>query len=199
MMDNYELINQVDEFYNSAWNKLLLVGTVSFAIVGILVPYILQWYQKKSIKLSENELRQEIAKELEEIKVSLMADVISFFNEQSKKYEEKFIMQSHSSEAGLFHIQGRLELSNSEHKASLFSFLVAAKNYNLTQDYINLRAILETIDSEVLQGIKKSDIEELQEEGWDIIELLDLIKENASNGAFFAIVRSLKSKLKDMK
>ena len=50
-----ELINKVDSFYNSAWDKLIIIGTFSFAIIGILVPFIIQWYQKQTLKTSHDQ------------------------------------------------------------------------------------------------------------------------------------------------
>ena len=60
MTDTLEIINRIDQFYDSAWDKLIIIGTISFGIVGIVVPLIIQWYQKKSLKLSEENLKTEI-------------------------------------------------------------------------------------------------------------------------------------------
>jgi hypothetical protein len=55
-----ELINKVDSFYNSAWSKLTVTVTLLFIIVGIVIPLIIQWYQKKQLKLSEENLINDI-------------------------------------------------------------------------------------------------------------------------------------------
>lgn len=41
-----DLINKVDSCYYSAWDKLIIIGSVAFAVVGILVPFIIQCYGK---------------------------------------------------------------------------------------------------------------------------------------------------------
>jgi LPS O-antigen subunit length determinant protein (WzzB/FepE family) len=56
--NSIDLINKVDSFYNSAWDKLIIVGSIAFAIIGILVPYVIQWYQKKTLKISEELLKK---------------------------------------------------------------------------------------------------------------------------------------------
>jgi len=74
--DAIDLINKVDAFYNNAWGKLILFGSISFAIVGIIVPLLIPLYQQRTLKLSEDLLKNEINNIKGEI-----------FDELSKKYE----------------------------------------------------------------------------------------------------------------
>ena len=55
-----DILEKVDTFYNNAWNKLIIVGSVAITIVGIVVPLIIQWYQKRTLKLSEELLKKSI-------------------------------------------------------------------------------------------------------------------------------------------
>lgn len=59
-----DLIDKVDNFYNNAWNKLILFGSILFAIVGVFIPLVIQWYQKRTLKLSEETLKNNLKKEL---------------------------------------------------------------------------------------------------------------------------------------
>ena len=51
--ETIDLVNKVDSFYNSAWDKLIIVGSLAFGIVGIVVPFIIQWYQKRTLELKD--------------------------------------------------------------------------------------------------------------------------------------------------
>ncbi len=65
--DIIDLVTKVDSFYNNAWQKLIIVGTVAFAIIGIALPLIIQWYQKKALSLSEELLKKEIESQVQQI------------------------------------------------------------------------------------------------------------------------------------
>jgi hypothetical protein len=84
-----ELINKVDSFYNSAWDKLIIVGSVSLAIIGILVPFIIQLYQKKTLKISEESLKRNIDFQASKIKDEVSASIQSIIDDRIKTYETK--------------------------------------------------------------------------------------------------------------
>ncbi|MFD0939361.1 hypothetical protein [Pedobacter boryungensis] len=70
-----DLINKVDTFYNNAWTKLAVTVTLLFIIVGIVVPLIIQWYQKKQLKLSEDRLLADISVKTSESLIQLEKNI----------------------------------------------------------------------------------------------------------------------------
>lgn len=67
---NIELINQVNDFYNTAWDKLIFLITILGTLIGIILPLYLEWSRKKQQeqKLEEYEiLLKEQLKEYKDI------------------------------------------------------------------------------------------------------------------------------------
>ena len=58
--DSMELLYRLDSFYNNSWGKLIVLVTIAFTVLGIIVPLLIQWYQKREMKLSEGRLKSEI-------------------------------------------------------------------------------------------------------------------------------------------
>lgn len=67
LSENINLINQVNDFYDQAWGKLVLTGTIALGIIGIIVPSLVQWYQNKKMIIRESELENKFKKYAEQI------------------------------------------------------------------------------------------------------------------------------------
>ena len=57
-MDDLTLLKAVEEFYNSAWDKLIYSGILAIAIVGVLMPVLIQWWQKNALLVQEKNIEQ---------------------------------------------------------------------------------------------------------------------------------------------
>lgn len=55
ILENLDLNNKVDDFYNSAWTKLLVVITGAFAGIGLLLPYL----QNKSFRETKEKIENQ--------------------------------------------------------------------------------------------------------------------------------------------
>jgi hypothetical protein len=73
--NSLEILSKVNEFYDSAWSKLIYLLTGAFAVLGVIMPFAIQHYQTKALRASENEIETKIKKTLEQ--------------EFNKKFEEK--------------------------------------------------------------------------------------------------------------
>ena len=58
------LINEVNNFYDSAWMKLIVVIT----ILGIIVPVLVQYFQRKNIQELIDGLKEKFESKLDSIK-----------------------------------------------------------------------------------------------------------------------------------
>ena len=50
------ILASVQAFYSTAWSQLVVYTTALLALVGILVPVLSQWYQRKSAAVDKKEL-----------------------------------------------------------------------------------------------------------------------------------------------
>ena len=80
--NNLNIINSVNGFYDSAWNKLIFV----IGVLGILLPIVIQYFQNKNLKLLLDEVNNKFQKSIKEIKEENKI----LLDEEIKKFEEKF-------------------------------------------------------------------------------------------------------------
>jgi hypothetical protein len=191
-----ELINKVDSFYNSAWDKLIIIGTFSFAIIGILVPFIIQWYQKQTLKTSENLLKKEIETQILKIKFEILAEITIAFEEKLNVFENKIEQFNASSTARTFHLQGNGQLNNGLIKEALADYITAAQNYSICEDFINLQNMLKAILDNCLHKLSKEEIEDLKiSHNRSLEKMLDIISSKDDKKVFNIIIRDIRYKL----
>jgi len=143
--DAFDLVNKVDSFYNSAWNKLMIFGSIAFAILGIVVPLVIQWYQKKTLKISEELQKKEIETQILKVKTELLTDLTKSLEDKISIFEAKIEELNASATAKAFQMQGNTRLRENYFSGALSDFIEAAGNYILCKDYLNLQRVLNLI------------------------------------------------------
>jgi len=120
--DSMDLLNKMDSFYNNSWSKLMIVVTIAFSIIGIIMPILVQWYQKKELKLSEEKLRLEIKQEIDDALKVMRSDF-------KKEIDEQLAPLRMETRAGLHHIQGLLMTTRKSYNNAARDYLNAVKFY----------------------------------------------------------------------
>lgn len=195
MQENYELLNQVNEFYNSAWEKLIIIGSIAFAIVGIIIPLIIQWYQKKQLKVSEEKLENKFKNEIESLKESIKEDIKDILKEEIKDFEKKIDKIDNASNAKLLHLQGQKSMASKNYDAALWNFLKSARLYSKSDEYGNLQAMLEMIES-LLDKITKENLDDIKiTQNCDAQDIINKIQEYDEKNALDRIIVRINLKL----
>jgi len=191
-----DLINKVDSFYNSAWNKLIIIGSLSFGVIGILVPFVIQWYQKKTLKISEELLKKEIEMQTEKIKSELLADMDKIFDDRLNIFENKIEQLNASSTAKAFHLQGNGYLQRGFVYDALADFIIAAQNYFFCQDFINLQTVLKIILEDCIPELSIEEVNDLKlSHDRDLENILRSISDKDEKNIFNVIIRDIRYKL----
>ena len=191
-----ELINKVDSFYNSAWDKLILVGSVAFGVIGILVPFVIQWYQKKSLKISEELMKKEMENQTLKLKSELLDDINKTLEERIKIFEEKIEKLNASTNAKTFHLQGNGNLKSGDMLNAIADYITCAEDYIICEDYSNLQTILRLILNDCLPNLSIEEIEDLKiSHNCHLDTLLDNLTNIEDKGAFSQKIREIKLKL----
>jgi len=167
-------LNMVDTFYNNAWNRLLIFGVIIFAIVGILLPILLEtlsrrYQQSKNIEM-EYKLREEFtsvvnlkAKSIEEKDKNI---IDNYFEEKDKIFENKLTQLNRDisfSKALSFHNLGLNMVNDGDiPKATLF-YISAGENYLYADSENNLKIILGNLAATCLEIGKIKDSFEVEE------------------------------------
>lgn len=146
-----DIINKIDNFYNNAWNKLILFGSITFILVGIIIPLFIQWYQKRTMILSETRLKENIIKELS-----------NTINEKFKEHEKQIKMLNASASSKILFSQAKFSIEKNSYKNALGELVMAA-NYSMAcDDYKNLQEILVYILDNCLSNLSLEEIDDLK-------------------------------------
>jgi len=198
-MEKYELINQINDFYNSAWEKLLIFGSVAFTIIGIIVPLLIQWYQKKTLSIRETEIKAHFEKEIQIIKEELKKDMKLLLTEEIKVFEDKAMKIKNNSEGGLYHIQANNAFENNDHYEALRSYVASSMWYLEGDNYYQLRCVLEAIE-ECLDHVKKIDMHNIkQHDSLDFDLVLTKTLQKEITGTFKDLISDIRRKITELK
>ncbi len=194
--ESIDLIQKVDSFYNSAWNKLVLVGAVAFAVVGVVVPVIFQWYQQRTIKLSEELLKKDISEQANRIKAEIIKSVSEEINTQLGKNKEELKKLNASANAKTFLLQGKLNLEKRYHSLALGDTVSASFNFIESEDYQNLQIALNLILNDCLPNISKEEINDLKiNPTCDLDLLITELTKADDRGVFQTIIQDIRLKM----
>lgn len=191
--NSIELINKVDSFYNSAWDKLIIVGSVSFAVIGVLVPFIIQWYQKKTLKISEELLKKEIEHQALKIKEDMLGEIEKTLEERVGIFENKIVELNASTTAKTFHLQGNGQLEGNFFLGALEDYIIAAQNYIVCGEYANLQTVLSIIHDNCIPRLTQEEINDLKiTSDCDLELLLNNLTAKDDKGTFRQIIRNIR-------
>jgi hypothetical protein len=149
-----DLISKVDAFYNSAWNKLILFGSILFGVVGVVVPLVIQWYQKRVLRVAEEGLRVRLGKEIRE---ELMRAIENRFNDQQRQIQ---VLQAAANSKILF-AQAKFSIEKNAYKGALGELVTASASSMECDDYRTLQEILDYIHSTCLPNLSLEEISDL--------------------------------------
>jgi hypothetical protein len=191
-----DIVNKVDSFYNSAWNKLIIFGSISFGIIGLIVPYIIQIYQKRTLKISEELLKTEIETKIGNVKSELLRDVDEKFEKHIKLLDKKLDEFKAEASARTFHLQGNVNISKKIYKSAYGDFVFAAKNYIVCKNYANLNVVLKILLDKCIPNLTFEEINDLKVINKISLEtVLDKLEDDDENSAFYKIIQDLRVKI----
>jgi hypothetical protein len=157
-----DLLDKVNAFYSSAWDQLMAVVGVSFAITGILVPLLYEVYRKRNEKATQSAMRQKFEDEAKSIKEALKSELIASVKQSIdsdlKERDRKIFRAIRISESRVFHVQGNALIDQKRYPEALASFLTALKTQANNNDCHNLKKLLTSVPEFVLPNIKANQI-----------------------------------------
>ena len=121
-----DIIEKVDSFYNNAWSKLIIVVSIMGAVVGVFIPIIIQWYQNKTIKSSEEKLASKLKEEVSQLKIEIKKELQSTIKERFEGYEDKLKAITASANAKIFFSQAKISIEKNYYKTALGEIVTAS-------------------------------------------------------------------------
>lgn len=150
-----DLIEKVDNFYNNAWSKLVLFGSVLFVIVGVFIPLVIQWYQNRTLKLSEETLKNHLKKEL---KNELLVEIEKQFSENEKKLKTL----NASANAKILFSQAKFSVEKNSYKGALGEVVTASISSLECNDFRTLQELLDFLLNSCLPYLSIEEINDLK-------------------------------------
>lgn len=140
--DSMDLLNKMDGFYNNAWTKLIIFITIAFTIVGLIVPALIQWYQKNQLTLSEEKLKAEIKAEISKA----IADTQKIIKENL----DKEVKQLHAEIRGFgYQFQADLYRESEKYPNAVRDYVRAIKEYLESENIPRAFSILDRLKSTI--------------------------------------------------
>jgi hypothetical protein len=116
------IINEVNSFYDSAWIKLILVIT----FLGIVVPIIVQYFQRKNFKELTEDLKEKFDSKLDNLKENNDERIDLLLKKHKKKIkqiEKKNKKAIFELEGTTFYLQGRTLFIENNYYMAFGNFL----------------------------------------------------------------------------
>ena len=172
-----DIITQINTFYDSAWLKLLFVIT----ILGILVPLIAQYFQRKSLRdltdFIHNQLKENFDSKLNELKEfnkKELENQMKVLNENIELINTKNKNLSIELEGAIYFLQGRTYILNKDYGTALRSFLKAGYYWLDTKQiektivqFVNIKSCLKNINNKNTLEAMNVDLPEIEVETFD--------------------------------
>lgn len=195
-MNEVDIVQKIDSFYNNAWNKLILVITIGFTIVGVIVPLFIQWLQKKTLKTSEELLKKEIETRTIKIEKSIQTKMLELINEKFLNYEKEIRITKASGKAKTSFAEGKYNIEKNEYNRALGDFISSAYACIESDDHKTLQDIVKNILDNCLPNLSKEEIEDLKiAKNGDLNLFLEHLTDKDDRGVFQTIIGEIRVKM----
>lgn len=159
-MESIELLKSVDEFYNSAWNKLMVYSSVLIAIVGIIIPIILTWWQNRTLKIKEESIKMELEATYEQRFADLMTEMYDFIHLEFEYRFEDFDNKVEASKGYSLHMLANNHFDANDITNGIISLCSAGSAFLKGNDFKNLLLVNDNLEG-YFENLEKSQIEEI--------------------------------------
>ncbi|HLO69831.1 MAG TPA: hypothetical protein VK167_03125 [Flavipsychrobacter sp.] len=165
-----DVLDKVNTFYTSSWDRLIITVSIAFGIVGIIIPLIIQWYQRKTLQLSEDNLQALIISEIDKAKEELKSEFTKRLEEVIHTYDTKIEDVISETYARTYHLQARINFDSENYVRSFVDIMDACNYYPKTEHNEQIKVILRTIDELILSKVKSEELKSLNDEDKSTIQ-----------------------------
>jgi hypothetical protein len=184
-----DLIDKVDSFYNNAWGKLILFGSILFGLVGFIVPLFIQFYQKRILKVSETELKNKLKSEI-------TTELLGSIKDEFDKNEKQIKMLIASANSKIFFSQAKYSLEKGKFTGALGELVTASYFSMECDDYKTLQSILDYVSNNCLSSLSLEEIDDLKTANiCDLNTFLSDLTKKDDRAMFQTIIGDLKVKI----
>ncbi|MDO6745584.1 hypothetical protein Q4553_13525 [Tenacibaculum soleae] len=165
--EKQDIISQVNDFYDSAWLKLIIV----ISVLGIIVPIIVQFLQRKNL----NDLTESIRKQMNDSFESKLKELKEFNEREMNLITQEFknninLVEKQNEnlltelDASTFYLQGRAAVNSKNNSLAIQSFLKSAHLWSRTRRPERAKVMLVNLTSCLKNIKKKSSVENINKQ-----------------------------------
>jgi len=195
--NNIELLEKVNAFYDSAWNKVIWVIGILIAIVGVAIPLTIQFWQNRKLASDRAELKREIENAINNATIAFTKYVDEQVKIKFDKLSKEVEAHNDLMHARTMVLQGNAFLKENIPYA-IGAYIAAIENYYLAEDSQQVIYILEWVlkFSDEMKECSKIAIDEaMTYNKININELLNKLNESDKTGEIKDLTRKLKDVL----
>ena len=191
------IITQVDQFYDSAWTKLILYGGMLAAVTGIIFPivfqHLIQINQKRIFRVRAKKIIENLKNDIDKI-------VEEKFRSKSEELNKELEKIKAHGLSGAFFLQGRAQIDEKDYTGSLLSYTRAARYFMICEDLTNLRSSLTAINNICLTNMTYKALIQLSRiKGTGLNKLLNDLENKEYGGAFSDLITKIKENIYRLK
>jgi hypothetical protein len=150
-----DVLNQVDQFYSSAMDRLLWIIGTAAGVVIIVIPIILTVIQSRMLERERKGLLRETK---QEALAAMEVRIQEIIEEQSERHEKALSQVQENMDAEIagvealsYHLQGAIYLRDGQSGEALLNFVNAARGQLRGKKYARLRRVLGYIVNDVMK------------------------------------------------
>lgn len=198
--DNLEIIQQVEQFYNSAWNKLIITGSVVFVIIGIAVPIFTYYMKKGALKIQKDKILAEIDEKLKEEKKKLREEIKKGYEKELSKLKSELDKEIKLVRGFTGHLQASASYDQKNYIEAVKDMLTSLEFYLHANSISNVQVAYDLLIEKIFKFISKKDVE-------NIFTMLDTtleeyfsdLKKQSNNDLTDRLIIELKTEMKKIK
>ena len=221
VLSPFDILNNVNAFYDTSWNHLLIYTGVLAVVIGIIVPILIQYYQTRLFRIEEENIQKRINDKTSEVKCSLseqqaieflkmkegiksemveldrkVAESLSVLEhkseEQMKHLKEETSKQIIQTKGNIYHVQANMLATRGAYSGAVESLLTALISEAKSGDERNLQRGINTLTNKYLPKVTKAQCEELPEIRAQADVLLERLSAINENERYTEAINSIK-------
>jgi len=202
--EKQDVINQINDFYDSAWLKLIIV----ISVLGVIVPIIAGYLQRKNL----NDLTESIRKQMNDTFDSRIVELKEFNEKEMKVITQEFknniseIEKENKNlmteiDASTFYLQGRAGVNSNNINLAIQSFFKAAHLWSKTKRPERVKVQFSNIQSCLKEINNKEFIEAMDKRlmkssiSMNLEEYLDYFDSNENIDLFIEELEAVKAQI----
>ncbi|MDR1343040.1 MAG: hypothetical protein LBK18_07295 [Prevotellaceae bacterium] len=147
-MIEINVLEQVESFYSSAWDKLILCGLIVFVLLGVALPVIFYIFNVQLFKAKQSE-------KFHQLKLETLAEIRNENREELAQVKQDFYNKSKALKSMALHLEGNALIKDKKIEQASLNYLDAIRGYLHGKDYVNFRLLINTVIDKCLPKLDR--------------------------------------------